>query len=268
MLEKYQKRIFQIMDGSDKSDYSSISFNVLISLFIILNVLAVILETSADFYMSYSSYLDMFEKISILIFSSEYILRIFTCSSDHRFKGFITGKIKFMLTPYAIIDLFAIIPFFLPLLIPFDMRYIRILRLMRLFRIFKLVRYSEAIRNLKNVFCIKKEELLISLFALFLLLIISSSLMYFIESEHQPDAFSSIPSTMWWAVATLTTVGYGDVYPITPLGKFLGAIISVLGIGLFALPAGIIASGFAEAMKRKTNNNECPHCGKVPGDIK
>jgi len=113
------------------------------------------------------------------------------------------------------------------------------------------------------VFIIKKEELVITLMSVAVLLILSSSLMYFVENDVQPNAFSSIPATMWWAIATLTTVGYGDIYPVTPLGKILGAIIALLGIGLFALPAGILSSGFAEAIRRKEDTIViCPHCNK------
>ena len=114
-----------------------------------------------------------------------------------------------------------------------------------------------------NVIRAKKEELLISVFVMVILLVFCSSLMYIIENEAQPEAFPSIPSAMWWGVTTLTTVSYGDVYPITILGKFLGAIIALLGIGMFALPTGILASGFAEEIQKKGKEMIiCPHCGK------
>jgi voltage-gated potassium channel len=116
---------------------------------------------------------------------------------------------------------------------------------------------------IRNVFKAKKEELVLSFVITFFLIIVASCVMYYAEHDAQPDKFSSIPETMWWSVATLTTVGYGDTYPITPLGKFLTAWISILGIGVFALPAGILASGFSdEFKKRKSVKNLCPHCGK------
>jgi voltage-gated potassium channel len=109
----------------------------------------------------------------------------------------------------------------------------------------------------------KKEELYIMIFVVLIMLIISSSCLYYFENEAQPDAFSSIPAAMWWGMAALTTVGYGDVYPITALGKFFGAIIALLGIGIFALPAGVLASGFVdELQKRNARGRKCPHCGK------
>jgi len=113
---------------------------------------------------------------------------------------------------------------------------------------------------------VKKEELLIAIFSVLVLLVFSSSLMYFVEHEAQHDKFASIPAAMWWGISTLTTIGYGDMYPITPLGKVLGGVIALLGIGLFALPAGILASGFAAEIQRKEGKEQsCPHCGKAIG---
>jgi len=123
-------------------------------------------------------------------------------------------------------------------------------------------RYSESIKLFGKVLRAKKEELFIVVFAVFILLIISSSLLYYVEYEAQPEIFSNIPAAMWWGVATLTTVGYGDIYPITPAGKFLGAIISLLGIGLFALPAGVLSAGFIEEIRKiKEPVKTCPYCG-------
>ena len=172
------------------------------------------------------------------------------------------GRIRFALQPLQIIDLLAILPFYLPF-IGIDLRFLRAVQLFRLFRLLKMGRYSQSLTTLTNVIKSKKEELSITLFAGFILLIIASSLIYLVENEAQPEAFHSIPNSMWWGVVTLTTVGYGDVYPKTALGKIIGACIALLGIGLFALPAGIIASGFAsEIQKKETEIKVCPHCGK------
>lgn len=139
---------------------------------------------------------------------------------------------------------------------------LRGLRIFRIFRLFKIARYLNALTLIRKVFAKKKEELVISPFATIFLLLITSTIMYYIENEVQPENFSSIPETMWWGIATLTTVGYGDVYPFTPLGKFLGGIIAIIGVGLFALPAGILASGFSDELsKGKSENNYCPKCG-------
>ncbi len=130
-------------------------------------------------------------------------------------------------------------------------RYSRLRRVFRVFRLFKMTRYIESIRTFHNVFRAKKTELIVTAVLIFLLLIFASSAMYAVENEAQPDKFSSIPETLWWGVVTLTTIGYGDVYPITPLGKLIGGVIALLGIGLFALPTGILASGFSEELQKR-----------------
>ena len=150
-----------------------------------------------------------------------------------------------MFTPMAMIDLLAILPFYLAFWVT-DLRFIRILRLLRIFRVIKVVRYSKALYTFGVVAKEKKEELVIVAVLGGIAIFMASALMYFVENEAQPNAFASIPHAMWWAVATLTTVGYGDITPITGLGKFLGAIIALVGIGMFALPAGILGSAFVE----------------------
>jgi len=141
----------------------------------------------------------------------------------------------------------------------------RLVRLFRLFRLFKAGRYSRSLRTLSNVARLKKEELGITLFAGLVLRIIASSLMYCVERDYQPDVFTSILASRWWGVATLTTIGYGDIYPQTSIGKILGLLIAMLGIELFALPAGIIAGGFALEVQSGSRPHICPHCGKDTG---
>lgn len=173
------------------------------------------------------------------------------------------GKDRYILTPLALVDLVAILPFYVPMLVHLDLRTVRAIRLLRVFRLFKMGRYSESVRTLGRVFRAKKEELIVTTFMVFLLLEVASTLIFFAENEAQPEAFSSVPAAMWWGVTTLTTVGYGDVYPITLLGKVLGAIVAILGIGMFALPAGILGSGFVEEIQRTRRTVRlCPHCGQ------
>lgn len=162
----------------------------------------------------------------------------------------------------AIIDLLAILPFYLPF-VGVDLRLLRMLRLLRIFRLFKIARYLKALNLMKRVFSKKKEELIIALIFTIFLLLIASTLMYYVENEVQPENFSSIPETMWWGIATLTTVGYGDIYPISGLGQILGGVIAIIGIGLFALPTGILAAGFSEELSQvKFKENNCSTCGK------
>jgi voltage-gated potassium channel len=167
-----------------------------------------------------------------------------------------------MKTPLAIIDLLSFLPFYLVFL-PLDLRFLRIFRLMGLFRMFKITRYLEAFNLVKRVLTDRKEQLLLSIVFILFVLVLISTIMFYVERGAQPEAFSSIPATMWWGVATLTTVGYGDVVPITTLGKILGGMFTITGVGLLALPAGILSSGFFEQMhsSRRTRHT-CPHCGK------
>lgn len=160
----------------------------------------------------------------------------------------------------------AILPFYLPMFFLIDLRVLRMLRIIRLFRVFKINRYTNALSSIAKVFRNKQHELLSSIFVVLLLMIVASVLMYSIENSAQPDVFKNAFDALWWALATLTTVGYGDIYPITVLGKILSAIIAILGIGLVAVPAGIISAGFMEEIQEEKNKMDdikyCPYCGK------
>ena len=263
MIEKIKTRTFEILEIASTGDTHSRVFDIFIMTLISLNVIAVILETVESFASQYMPFFEAFEVFSVTIFTIEYLLRIWTCTMDKRFNRPIMGRYRFSVTPLAIVDLIAIIPFYIPMIIPLDLRFIRALRLFRFFRLLKMGRYSESFKTFGNVLKAKKEELIVTIFSVLILLIIASSLMYFCENEAQPQVFSSIPATMWWAVATLTTVGYGDIYPITPFGKIFGSIVAILGVGMFALPTGILGSGFIEDIQNKQKKSIfCPHCGK------
>ena len=263
MIQNVKKKIANILDGTSAEDLPSRVFHVFIITLIFLNIIAVILETVENLSSQHRVFFRTVEAFSVSIFTIEYILRLWTCTTDNRFNIAIKGRIRFAVTPLALIDLMAFLPFYLPMILPLDLRFIRVLRLFRLFRLFKLGRYSRSLKTLGNVLKEKKEELIVTLFVVLILLVIASSLMYFVENRAQPQAFSSIPAAMWWGVSTLTTVGYGDVYPVTPLGKFLGAVTAIFGIGMFVIPAGILASAYAEEIQRTHGKNKiCPHCGK------
>jgi voltage-gated potassium channel len=263
-LSKYssiKRKTYLLLDPSVKeSVLDSVVDGVIVSL-IVLNVIAVILETVESLYLSYRVLFDTFERFSIAIFSVEYILRIWSCTCSDKYGTQVKGRLMYMFSFGSLIDLLAIVPFFFP--VSSDLRFVRIFRLIRFLRFFKLGRYLNASRIISRVFKSKKEELVLCLIITFCLIIVASSAMYFIEHDRQPDKFSSIPETMWWSVTTLTTVGYGDVYPVTTLGRILTACISIFGIGMFALPAGILASGFSsEFQKMKEKKHTCPHCGE------
>jgi len=255
-------RIFGILEpGDEDSKY----FDPVIMGLIVLNVIAVVLETVNWIYVRYATFFHIFDIFSVAIFSVEYVLRLWTCTVNPRFRSPIRGRLRYMITPMAIIDLLAVLPFYLYFILP-EMRFLRAVRLFRLFRVLKLARYSESLQTFVDVLRLKKEELVLMFFAIMILLIVSSSLMYEAEHEAQPEAFASIPAAMWWGIVTLATVGYGDVYPKTPMGKFIGSIVVILGIGLFALPTGVLAAGFAEGLQRRKEEKKkltvCPHCGR------
>ena len=255
-MEKIRKGLFEILEKDDGDNRLSRRFDLFIMIMIFLNMIAVIMETVASVYIKYEYFFEWFEIISVVVFTLEYVGRIWTCTLIECYRHPIKGRIQFILSPIGLIDLLAILPFYLPFIMSLDGRILRLLRLFRLVRIFKMGRYSTAFQMIENVLNRRKEELLVTLTIVLLVLILASSLMYYVEHEVQPEAFSSIPATMWWGVATLTTVGYGDVYPITSIGRVLGAFIAIMGVGIFALPAGIIASGFEAEIRKKSEEKD------------
>jgi len=225
---------------------------------IIFNVIAFTLETNTALHNQHYMIFKYFELFSVIVFSGEYLLRVISCTASKSYSKPISGRIKYILQPLSLIDLIAILPFYLPFL-GIDLRSLRILRLFRLLRILKLTRYIIAAEEIKEVFSSKKQELFVSIVLTSVMLYLSAMIMFFAENEAQPDKFPDIITSLWWATATLTTVGYGDVFPVTPLGKCITAVIALLGIGIVALPAGLISAGFINKVEKKHN---CPHCGK------
>ncbi|MDP7667415.1 MAG: potassium channel family protein, partial [Rhodospirillales bacterium] len=180
----------------------------------------------------------------------EYAFRVWSAteSPDPRFRAPVIGRLRYMISPMAVIDLVAILPFYLAFFVDADLRILRVLRLLR---IFKLTRYASSISLLSQVLKEESRSIGVAMFLLLLLLVIAASFTYLAEQHAQPEAFGSIPAAIWWAVITMTTVGYGDVVPVTVLGKILGAILGVIGVGMVALPAGLLASGFMGAVRRR-----------------
>lgn len=252
-----------MLEKDKEGDLLSTVINFFLVVVILLNVAAIILETEAELYSAHSSLFDGFEIFSVGVFTVEYFLRLWVCTEDKRYARPFYGRIKYAFSLMALIDLMAILPFYVNGFI--YTRVLRLFRLFRLFRMLKLVRYSDALDTMGRVFKNKREEIVIIMLILGMVIIISSTLMYYAENEAQPDKFPSILSTMWWAIITLATVGYGDVYPVTTLGKIFGALTALFGVALFALPAGLIGAGFMEEIDRKREQAQsiiCPHCGR------
>lgn len=235
-----------------------------IYLLILLNVSLLVVASYKEIHTEYYEWFEDFENFSIVVFSIEYILRLWTADIDFEGKNGFTKRLKFFFSFYGLIDLLAILPFYLPLFFTFDLRILRILRLFRLLRILKLGRLSKSLQTISSVLKEVKSELGMTVFVAFILMILSSTLMYYVENEVQPEKFENIGQAMWWSVSTLTTVGYGDIYPITALGKILSSLIAVVGIAFVALPTGIISSAFITRMQAQKNSDkecECPNCG-------
>lgn len=205
------------------------------------------------------------EFVSILIFTVEYALRIWTANLLFPELNPVRARIRYIISPMAIIDLISILPVLVPVFHSYNLVGFRVFRLVRLLRIFKLNRYSDALASIGDVFRKKAQQMIASTFFVFMILILASLLIYYAEHDAQPEQFGNAFSGLWWAVATLTTVGYGDIYPITPLGRFLGAIIAILGIGVVAVPTSILSAGFMETLNKQTAEAEDAEEANVEG---
>ena len=237
-LNLNRKRVWKLLEPAENKDNLSKFIDIFLVNLIFFNILMVILETVDTLYFRYKLWFIYFELFSVTIFSLEYVSRFWSCV-ENKTKGETNGKarLRYIFSFSAIIDLIAILPSLLAFLFPtVDLRFVRALRI---FRLLKFSRYSNSINTLLIVLWDQRKSLGAAFFILFIVLIISSSGMYIVEKDIQPDKFGSIPQSMWWSIVTLTTVGYGDVYPVTSMGKFFGSIIIILGIGTEALPSGI-----------------------------
>ncbi len=263
-----RKFIFRIIDHKDNNSRANQVFEYFIITLILLNVIAIILDSFQEFASRYGDFLLTFEAISVAIFTIEYLLRIYIAKLKYPEKSEVGAIIKFMTSTLGIIDLLAIIPFYIPLIIPFDLRFLRMFRVTRLLSILKLKRYSKALNMIGNVLKEKRSDLILTLVVTFIFLLISSTIMYYLENEAQPDKFPNILSAFWWAIATLTTVGYGDVVPITDMGKVVSGFLAILGVALIAIPTGIISAGYINEIREERSKDiddppkKCPHCGK------
>ncbi len=256
--------LYRILETSTgKRRGVSLVFNLVLITVITLNAVAIILNTVPDYSRQYAQAFIDFELFSVGFFSVEYLLRIWVCVEDGRYRHWFWGRLRYVMSAPALIDMLAIFPFYFTLFAT-DLAVVRILRLFRIFRLFRITRYVRAVRLIRSVISDRKEELVLSMVFVLFALVIISSLMYYVEHSAQPAQFSSIPATMWWGVNAMTTVGYGDIHPVTPLGKLLGGVSAILGIGLFALPTGILVSGFTEQIRNQKGSRpqHCPHCGR------
>ena len=249
-----RKRIFEIVEVAGPNDRLSKVFDVFLIALILLNVLAIILESVPSLGAEYGAAFQRFDLFSVMIFTVEYVVRIWTAverkESEYLRLSDLKKRLRYAKSPAAIVDFLAILPFYVDLLVSSSID-LRILRAFRLLRIFKLTRYSQSMTLMLSAITDHIRSFIAAITILVIVMLLAASGMYVFEKEAHPEAFGSIPHAMWWAFATLTTVGYGDVTPITVWGKVFGAAITVVGIGMVALPAGILASAFSEQLRQR-----------------
>ncbi|HDZ06987.1 hypothetical protein LCGC14_0051790 [marine sediment metagenome] len=233
-MKQYLKNIVEINDNR-----KSRIFAYFIQILIFVSILSFSFETVPDLEPATRKILRIIEIFSVIIFTIEYVLRIYV--SDK--------KSKFIFSFFGIIDFLAILPFYLSLGV--DLRSLRALRFLRLFRILKLMRYNKAIERFTRAIKLAKEEVLLFLIVTLILIYFSAVGIYYFEHEVQPENFASIFDSLWWAIITLTTVGYGDVYPITVGGKVFTFFILMIGLGIVAIPTGIISSALTKSVDKK-----------------
>lgn len=233
---------------------------------IILNVIAAVLETDVSMYQAYGSVFDLLAAFSVVVFTVEYVIRVWCCTENPLYRDPVRGRLKYMATPVALIDLACVLPFFLAPFLAATPGVVQFIRFLRIFWILKMNHYSRALKTFGRVFAAKRGEIFMGFFIMLVILILGSAMIYFAEHDAQPQKFSSVIASLWWGIETMATIGYGDMVPVTPLGKIIAAIVALAGVGLFALPAGIFASGFVEEIHRKKGESPpaqvCPHCGK------
>lgn len=229
--------------------------NRLLAMIILANVVAVALETVPSVYLGNEHFFIVFEAVSTVIFLIEYIVRLWCSIEQSKYSRPFEGRLRWALRPIALLDAIVIATYFAPV----DLRFLRLARVLRLLKVLNLNNMAATYEHLRASIVARKDLLLVSAVLMFIALFSSAALLYICEHAAQPRLFTSIPSTLWWSVMTLTTVGYGDMYPITVAGKICAAFTAVFGIGVFALPAAILTGAVIEA---DGLSRVCPHCGK------
>lgn len=258
--EKKKKRIFDIIQIGKREDFVSRAFDLFIVIVIFANIAVLFIETF-DEMTEYSAFLHVIEMVTIIIFAIEYFLRIWT--AEYLYPGKSRGKavLRFLVSFDGIVDLCTILPFF------FLSGFIalRMLRVVRIFHLFRINAYYDSFNVITSVLAEKKNQIISSIFIILILMLASSLCMYSAEHEVQPEVFNNAFSGIWWSTSTILTVGYGDIYPVTILGRMMAIIIAFLGVGVVAIPTGIISAGFVEQYTQLQNQNKSG--GNIRGTV-
>lgn len=256
----FKSGIFKVIDDHKSRKPLNRLFHSILFALILISSLLLIIESVKPFYQQYKPVFFAMEMFTMVFFTMEYLLRVYTCTELSAFKHPLNGRLRYIFTPLMIIDILSIIPFYLIL---FSSHYsgFYLFSVFRVLRLLKAIRYVNAFKVIGQVFYIKREQLLVSFIFILFVFVFASSIIYLAERDAQPEKFKDIPAAMWYTIVTITTVGYGDIYPITSIGKITGGLISAMGLILFAIPTSILTSGFLK-VNDSSAAKRCPHCGK------
>lgn len=248
-MSKIKKRLYEILQIGNKADAASLIFDMFIVLVIVVN-LAIMIFLTFEESMPYRDILEKVELVTIVIFTIEYILRLWTAEYLFPEKSRTKATLAFIFSFYGIIDLLSFVPYYIPIFIPVGVVAFRMLRVFRIMRLFRINSQYDAFNVIVDVLKDKRNQLVSSVGIISIFMLSASICMYSVEHDAQPDVFENAFSGIWWATSALLTVGYGDMYPITTLGRLLAIIITFMGVGMVAIPTGIISAGFVERYSR------------------
>ena len=245
-----RQRLFKMVSVGIVDDRINQGYDIISTAMLLINLFGAFAGTFDQIAQRYNFLLHEVEAITVAFFAIDYVLRLYTAPCLYPDETDIRPYVRYMLSGAGIIDLLSFLPYYLPMFFPAGAVAFRLIRVARILRLFRINAYYDSLNVITDVIVGKSQQLLSSVFIIFVLMLASSLAMYSIEHEAQPEVFRNAFSGLWWAVSTLLTVGYGDIYPITPLGKALGILITFLGVGMVAIPTGIISAGFVEQYSR------------------
>ena len=263
-----EKSLYYLVNDKNEGNGPSKWVNYFLMTLIMLTVGEMALETDKTIYEQYKIYFTHFDYFTLMVFTVEFVIRIITAHLDQEYKGETRWQsIKNYLTSFAgVIDMISIFPFYFNMAI--DGRIFRMLKLARLFRVFKIARYNKSMKDIIDVISAKRSEIGVIMGLIIIIMIISAFMMFYAEQHDNPEMFPNVLSCLWWAIVTMTTIGYGDVYPVTFEGKIIGSVMALLGIGLVAMPTGIISAGFLEKVNERKKSEKSGDGAKDKDDEK
>lgn len=248
--EKRRRRLYELIEIGCNYDAACWGYDVLNTFTIILNLTVSILYTFDNWALKYGSLLLTIERLTVAFFAVDFLMRVITAKCLYPNESELGAVRKYLLSFSGIVDMLSFIPYYLPFFFPSGAVAFRMLRIIRIFRLFRINAYYDSLNVITEVIVSKKQQLMSSVFIILILMISSSLCMYSLENKAQPEVFTNAFSGIWWAASTLLTVGYGDIYPVTTMGKIFGIIIAFLGVGMVAIPTGIISAGFVDQYSR------------------